>query len=118
MHLALIAISVDIGRNYLDFAIASTGLVKCFPCRGGGVERLVAALANITPFFLPSKSLELDPVEGIWRYMGANWLSNRVFETYDGIIEAACEAWNKLIALPDAIKSIGMRDGPHISRSI
>jgi hypothetical protein len=66
MHVAFIAISVDIGRNYLDFAIASTGLVKCFSCRGGGVERLVAALANITPFFLPSKSLEIDPVKNIW----------------------------------------------------
>ena len=46
--------------------------------------------------------------------MRANWLSNRVFETYEHIIEAACEAWNKLIALPDAIKSIGMRDWAHV----
>ena len=74
--------------------------------------------ANITPIFLPSKSPELNPVENIWQYMRANRLSNRVFETYDAIIKAACEAWNKLIALPDAIKSIGMRDGAHISRSI
>jgi hypothetical protein len=48
--------------------------------------------------------------------MRANWLSNRVFETYDAIIEAACEAWNKLIALPDTIKSIGMRDWAHVGR--
>ena len=72
--------------------------------------------ANITPIFLPSKSPELNPVENIWQYMRANWLSNRVFETYDAIIEAACEAWNKLIALPDTIKSIGMRDWAHVGR--
>jgi len=72
--------------------------------------------ANITPIFLPSKSPELNPVENIWQYMRANWLSNRVFETYEAIIEAACEAWNKLIALPDTIKSIGMRDWAHVGR--
>ena len=67
MHVALIAISVDIGRNYLDFAIASTGMVKCFSCRGGGVERLVAALANITPIFLSSKvTTRLRPPCALW----------------------------------------------------
>ena len=50
---------------------------------------------NITPIFLPSRSPELNPVENIWQYLRANWLSNRVFETYDAIIDAACEAWTK-----------------------
>src|SRR5208282_3425235 len=48
--------------------------------------------ANITPILLPSRAPELNPVENIWQYMRANWLSNRVFETYDVIIDAACEA--------------------------
>lgn len=64
---------------------------------------------NITPIFLPSRAPELNPVENIWQYLRANWLSNRVFETYDTIIEAACDAWHKLIAEPDTITSIGMR---------
>ena len=46
---------------------------------------------NITPIFLPSRSPELNPVENIWQYLRANWLSNRVFETYDAIIDAACD---------------------------
>jgi putative transposase len=54
--------------------------------------------ANITPILLPSRAPELNPVENIWQYMRANWLSNRVFETYDVIIDAACQAWRKLIA--------------------
>ena len=33
----------------------------------------------------PSRSPELNPVENIWQYLRANWLSNRVFETYDAI---------------------------------
>ena len=65
---------------------------------------------NITLILLPSRAPELNPVENIWQYMRANWLSNRVFETYDAIIDAACEAWQKLIAQPQTIKSIGLRD--------
>ena len=29
---------------------------------------------------------------------------------YDAIIDAACEAWRKLVALPEEIKSIGLRE--------
>jgi len=65
---------------------------------------------NITIIFLPSRAPELNPVENIWQYIRANWLSNRVFETYDDIIEAACDAWRKLIAEPEAITSIGTRE--------
>ena len=43
-------------------------------------------------------------------YLRQNWLSNRVFEDYDAIIEAGCQAWNKLIDQPETIMSIGMRD--------
>ncbi|RJT30923.1 hypothetical protein D3227_29165 [Mesorhizobium waimense] len=45
---------------------------------------------NITLLFLPSRAPELNPVENIWQYMRANWLSNRAFETYDAITDAAC----------------------------
>ncbi len=39
------------------------------------------------------------------QFLRANFLSNRVFETRDGIIEAPCEAWNRLVALPETITS-------------
>ncbi|MGB8897531.1 MAG: IS630 family transposase [Pseudolabrys sp.] len=74
--------------------------------------------ANITPILLPSRAPELNPVENIWQYMRANWLSNRVFETYDAIIDAACEAWQKLIAQPQTITSIGLRDWANIGQSL
>ena len=56
---------------------------------------------NITPIFLPSRAPELNPVENIWQYLRGNWLSNLVFDTYDDIIDVACDAWRKLIAQPD-----------------
>lgn len=64
---------------------------------------------NITPILLPSRSPELNPVENVWQYLRANFLSNRVFETYDDIVDAACDAWNRLIAMPDIVTSIGSR---------
>jgi hypothetical protein len=50
--------------------------------------------------------------------MRANWLSNRVFDTYDAIIDAACQAWQKLIAQPQIITAIGLRDWAHIGQSL
>ena len=65
---------------------------------------------NLSPLFLPPKSPELNPVENIWQYLRQTWLANRVFNTYDAILEAGCQAWNNLITLPDVITSIGTRD--------
>ena len=56
---------------------------------------------NITPIFLPSRAPELNPVENVWQYLRQNWLSNTVFENYDAIVDAACDAWRKLIAQPE-----------------
>ena len=64
---------------------------------------------NITPILLPSRAPELNPVENVWQFLRQNFLSNRVFETYDTIINAACEAWKKLLATPSTITSIGSR---------
>ena len=73
--------------------------------------------SNITTIWLPSRAPELNPVENVWQYLRANWLSNRVFETFDDIIDAACQAWRNLIAKPDLIRSIASRDWAHISQS-
>lgn len=68
---------------------------------------------NITLMELPPRAPELNPVENIWQYMRDNWLSNRVFGCYEDIVALCCEAWNKLIERPWAIRSIGMRDWAH-----
>ena len=72
---------------------------------------------NVTPIWLPSRSPELNPVENVWRHLRQNWLSTRVFETYDDIIDAVCQAWSKLTAQPALIISIGMRDWAHLGHN-
>ena len=69
--------------------------------------------SNITLLPLPPRSPELNPVENIWQFMRDNWLSNRIFESYEQIVTLCCEAWNKLIDQPWKIMSIGRRQWAH-----
>lgn len=64
---------------------------------------------NISLLHLPPYSPELNPTENIWQYPRQNYLSNRIYETYNAIVDACCEAWNALIATPTAIQSIATR---------
>lgn len=71
---------------------------------------------NLTIILLPSRSPELNPVENVWHDLRQNWLSNSAFEDYQAILEAGCNAWNKLIAQPETITSIGLRDWAHVGQ--
>jgi transposase len=73
--------------------------------------------ANLSPLFLPSRSPELNPVENIWQYLRQTYLSNRVFEGYDAIVDAACHAWIRLIDQPERIRSIATRNWATIGQS-
>jgi transposase len=64
---------------------------------------------NITLLSLPSRSPELNPAENVWEYLRGRWLSNHIFEDYDAILDALCDAWNRLIDEPALIQSIGSR---------
>jgi len=68
---------------------------------------------NISLLPLPPKSPELNPVENVWQFIRDNWLSNRVFQSYDDILDHCCDAWNKLIDQPWKIISIGLRQWAH-----
>ena len=68
---------------------------------------------NITIVTLPPRSPELNPVENVWQFMRENWLSNRVFKSYDEIVAHCCDAWNRLVDQPWRIMSIGLRDWAH-----
>ena len=62
-------------------------------------ERLVLP-ANITIVPLPAKCPELNPVENVWQFLRGNWLSNRMFASYDAIVDHCCYAWNRLAEQP------------------
>jgi transposase len=72
---------------------------------------------NISLVFLPSRAPELNPVENLWQHMRQTWLSNRVFDSYDAILDASCDAWLRITDQPSQIKSIGMRKWAHTGQA-
>lgn len=99
-HLAEISRAVAPGAHALVFLDQA----------GWHVSIKLPVPGNITLAPLPPKSPELNPVENIWQFMRGNWLSNRVFNSYDDILDHCCFAWNRLIDMPWKIMSIGMRE--------
>jgi DDE superfamily endonuclease len=69
----------------------------------GGELRLPA---NITPLHLPPYAPELNPVENVWAFLRSNKLANRVYETYDDILDACADAWTWLTHQPERIAAI------------
>jgi len=51
---------------------------------------------NVPLLPLPSASPDLNPVERIWLYLRERYLSHRVLDHYEAVLEATCRAWNRL----------------------
>lgn len=65
---------------------------------------------NITLLTPPPYSPEVNPIENVWRFLRQNRRANRVFETYQDIVDTCCTAWNALIDVPERVASITIRD--------
>lgn len=96
---------IEISRNVANDAHA----VLIMDQAGWHMSNNLIVPQNITILPLPPKSPELNPVENIWQFMRDNWLSNRVFKSYEDIVEHCCYAWRKLQQRPWKIMSIGRR---------
>jgi transposase len=64
---------------------------------------------NISLLVLPPYAPELNPVENVWQYLRQNFLDHRVFEGYEQIVDACCDAWNRFANNPEIVKSITSR---------
>jgi transposase len=62
--------------------------------------------ANVTLVALPPYSPELNPVERVWLYLKERFLSHRLHDDYEAIVDAACKAWRRLTAQAGRIKSL------------
>ena len=56
-------------------------------------SRRLRVPGNITLIPLPRYAPELNSAENIWEYLRKNELSNTVFDSYDDIVDKACQAW-------------------------
>jgi len=111
-HLAAIAGKVAPGRYavlLLDRAGWHMSAHLVVPETAANASRF----GDITIVALPAKCPELNPQENVWQFMRDNWLSNRVFTSYENLVDHCCAAWNKLVDQPWTIMSIGLRDWAH-----
>jgi len=103
LHLAEIATEIAPGKH----------AILLLDQAGWHLSARLAVPPNMTLVPLPAKCPELNPQENVWQFMRDNWLSNRVFKSYEDILDHCCYAWNRLVDQPWRIVSIGMRDWAH-----
>lgn len=60
--------------------------------------------SNITLYFLPPYSPELNPIERLWNYLKSNFLSRKIFSDMENIFDIGVQAWKKLT--PSIIQSV------------
>jgi hypothetical protein len=65
---------------------------------------------NITLLPLPPYSPRTQPGRKPLAIPCQNNLANRVFESYEDIVDVCCSAWNTLIAMPKRLASITLRE--------
>jgi len=74
---------------------------------GWHVSEDLSVPANLTLVHPPPYSPELDPVERVWEYPRDRCLSHRVRAGgYEAVVDAACAAWNALLAEPGRLRSL------------
>jgi transposase len=70
---------IEIARNVTEDGHA----IPILDQAGWHMSNNLVVPENITILPLPPKSPELNPVENIWQFMRDNWLSNRIFKSYE-----------------------------------
>src|SRR3954468_24557889 len=74
---------------------------------GWHVSEGLSVPPNLTLIHPPPYSPELNPVERVWEYLRDRWLSHRVLAGgYQAVVDAACAAWNDLLAEPGRLRSL------------
>ena len=103
------ATTTTMGLFLAEFAAALPGdvhAVLVLDRAGWHGAKALAVPPNVTLVPLPPYSPELNPVERVWLYLRERFLSLRVFADYRAIVDACCDAWNRLVADPGRLRSL------------
>lgn len=79
-------------------------------CAGWHTANALRVPENIKIVFLPPYSLELNPMEGIWKHLRGNFFGNRVFESLDEVEETLCHGLRYLNRSQELVRSITCYD--------
>jgi transposase len=70
---------------------------------------------TITLLPLPPASPQLNPVERVWLYLRERYLSHRMLNDYEAVLDAVCRAWNRL--LDETGRLASLTDCPYLTGS-
>lgn len=70
---------------------------------------------NVTLVRLPPYSPELNPIENLWHYLKSHFWSNRVYDDYDALEQAAMTAWRTAVLDEALVRSVCA--APYIHRA-
>ena len=71
---------------------------------------------NVTLVHLPPKSPELNPTENLWHYLRSHFWSNRLYETWDDLKQAAIDAWRVAVLDRDLMQTVC--NAPYLKRAV
>ena len=71
---------------------------------------------NITAVFLPPYSPELNAIERLWLYLKERFLSHRLWPDDEAIVDAVCQAWQRVTSDTGRIKSRCSMEGAQAVR--
>ena len=82
--------------------------LRVFPAKGESNVSVdpLAVPPNVTLVPLPPCSPQLNPMGRVWLYLRERFLSLRLMEGYDAIVDACCIAWNAIADDADRIRSL------------
>jgi transposase len=61
---------------------------------------------NISVLKLPPYSPELNPIENLWHYLKSHFWSNRAYDDYEDLEQAAVDAFTKAVLNPELITTV------------
>ena len=98
--LVLPSVSIAAMSTFLaEFAAtipADTHVVMVLDQAGWHGARALVVPPNLTLVPLPPYLPELNPVERLWLYLRQRYLSHRLLDDYEAVIDACCHAWTAL----------------------
>lgn len=73
---------------------------------GFHTSRALKVPPNVTLLKLPAYSPELNPVENLWHYLKSHFWSNRSYDDYTALEEAAVDAWRTAVLDAALMKTV------------
>lgn len=107
---ALVAPSVntELMNQHLQFiseeAGSNTHVILILDQAGWHRSKKLVVPSNITLWYLPPYSPQLNAIEKLWGFARSHYMSNRAYRDYDHLFETACQTCRELHE--DRIKSV------------